>query len=57
MTGSDSKAVGIESSQAPGLTYGFQWSKNVQRGTGIGAEVSVHCIAKYICSCIQIPTK
>ena len=42
-TGSDSQAVNTESSQVPGLTYRFQGSMNIHRGTGVSATVTVHC--------------
>ena len=42
MTGSDSQLVDTESSKAPGLTYRFQGSMNVDRGTGVNAAVTVH---------------
>ena len=45
MAGSDSQAVDTESSQAPGCTYCFQGSRNVKRGTGVSAAVTVHCCA------------
>ena len=58
MAGPDSPAVDTESSQAPGLTYRFQGSMNVQRGTGVSAAVTVYrciflvfyirCISKYV---------
>ena len=41
MTGSDSQAVDTESSKAPCLTYRFQGSMNVHRGTAVSAAVTV----------------
>ena len=62
MTGSDRQALDTESSQTPGLTYGFQGSMNFHRGTGVSAAVTVHrfvflvfyirCISKYNIHCI-----
>ena len=42
MTSSDSQALDTESSHAPGPTYRFQGSMNVDRGTGVSAAVTVH---------------
>ena len=57
MTGSDSQALDTESSHAPCLSYRFQWSMDVHRGTHVSVIVTVHrfvflvfhipCISKY----------
>ena len=44
MAGSDSQAEGTESSQALGLTYCFQGSMKVHRGTGVSVAVTMHSL-------------
>ena len=48
MAGSDSKAEGTESSQALGLTYCFQGSMKVHRGTGVSVAVAMHSLCVFV---------